>query len=497
MKLFLTGLLILAAGYFLYGSIVKKIIRPDDRQTPALTSFDGVDYLVLPNWKNMLIQLLNIAGIGPVIGVIGGILFGDIVFIIIPVGCVLMGAVHDFIAGMMSIRNNGANLTELIRLTAGKHLYRIFSAFLVIALLLVVAVFINVPAKLSSGLLGGGNSAFFWSVIGIFIYYICATMFPVDKIIGKVYPIFGALLLLGTAGLLVMLMIKAVQDPSLLVESEAFKSKMFTASDHKPILPLLFVTIACGILSGFHATQAPIVARTIKSEKEAFGVFFGMMIVEGFIAMVWSAGALAIYNMYPELIGTDPNGVLAKITNTFLKGNFSTVVVLSVIVLAITSGDTAMRSLRLSLAEMFHIDQKPLLPRIMLVLPLIVITAGLLFWSNKDGGSFQKLWTYFAWSNQVIAAFALLAAAIWLFAQKRPAFIAVMPGMFITFIVATYILWISPEHGGPVGLGLELYDAYMIAAFIAVCTFAWAKVRAAELEDKFQNNADLWKKTEK
>ena len=497
MKLFLTGLLILAAGYFLYGQIVKKIVKPDDRRTPALASCDGVDFLVLPNWKNMLIQLLNIAGIGPVIGVIGGILFGDIVFVIIPVGCVLMGAVHDFIAGMMSIRNNGANLTELVRLTTGKHLYRIFSVFLVIALLLVVAVFINIPAKLSAGLFGGGNDMFFWCVAAIFLYYICATMFPVDKIIGKIYPVFGALLLLGTAGLLVSLLFSAVKDPSLLVESEAFQSKMFTAAGHKPILPLLFVTIACGIISGFHATQAPIVARTIKHEKEAFGVFFGMMIVEGFIAMVWAAGALAIYNMNPELIGTDPNGVLAKITNTFLKGNFSTVVVASVIVLAITSGDTAMRSLRLSLAEMFKIDQKPILPRILVVLPLIAVTVGLLVWSNKDGGSFQKLWTYFAWSNQVIAAFALLAGSIWLFAQKKPAFITVMPGMFITFIVATYILWISPEHGGPVGLGLELSDAYMIAAFIAVCVFAWAKVRAGELEDVFQNGADLWKNTKK
>ena len=499
MKLFLTGLLILAAGYFLYGKIVKKIVSPDDRPTPAVTSFDGVDFMVLPNWKNMLIQLLNIAGIGPVIGVIGGILFGDIVFIIIPVGCVLMGAVHDFIAGMMSIRHNGANLTELVRLTTGKHLYRIFSAFLVLALLLVVAVFINIPAKLSAGLLGGGNTAFFWCISVIFIYYICATMFPVDKIIGKVYPIFGALLLLGTAGLLVSLMINAIKDPSLLIESEAFKNKMFTAANHKPILPLLFVTIACGIISGFHATQAPIVARTIKNEKEAFGVFFGMMIVEGFIAMVWAAGALAIYNMHPALIGTDPNGVLAKITNTFLKGNFSTVVVLSVIILAITSGDTAMRSLRLSLAEMFNISQKPILPRILVILPLIAVTAGLLFWSNKDGGSFQKLWTYFAWSNQVIAAFALLAGSIWLFARKKPAFITVMPGMFITFVVATYILWISPAHGGPVGLGLELYDAYMIAAFVAICTFAWAKVRGSELETTFQSaeNKDLWKKPEK
>ncbi|MBE6388977.1 MAG: carbon starvation protein A [Lentisphaerae bacterium] len=479
MKLFITGLIILAAGCWLYGGIVKRILKPDDRQTPAEKYYDAVDFLVLPNWKNMLIQLLNIAGIGPVIGVISGILFGDIVFVIIPVGCVLMGAVHDFVAGMMSMRHKGANLTELVRITAGKHLYRIFSAFLVLALLLVVAVFINVPARLSAGLIGG--ESFYWCVAAIFLYYICATLFPVDKIIGKIYPIFGGVLLLGTGALLISLLIHAFKEPSLLIESAEFQSKMFSPEKNQPILPMLFVTIACGILSGFHATQAPIVARTIKSEKQAFGVFFGMMIVEGFIAMVWSAGALAVYNMFPELIGSNPNGVLMEITGTFLTGNISTVVIISVIILAITSGDTAMRSLRLSLAEMFHIDQKPILPRLWVMLPLIALTAGLLFWSNQDGGSFQKLWTYFAWSNQVIAAFALLAGSIWLFALKRPAFITVMPGMFITFIVTTYILWISPEHGGPVGVGLELSDAYLIAGFVAITVFAWARIRGSEL----------------
>ena len=482
MKLFAAGLLVLAAGYFLYGSIVKKILRPDDRATPAVANPDGVDYVVLPHWKNMLIQLLNIAGIGPVIGVIGGILFGDIVFVIIPIGCVLMGAVHDYVAGMMSIRHNGANLTELVRITAGKGLHRIFSAFLILALLLVVAVFINIPAQLTAGLFGGGNSAFFISVALIFVYYIIATLFPVDKIIGKIYPVFGAVLLLGTLALFATLMISAVKDPSLLAESAAFKAKSFVSAANKPILPLLFVTIACGILSGFHATQAPIVARTIRNEKQGFGVFFGMMIVEGFIAMVWAAGALAVYNLSPALIGTNPNGVLAKITTHFLYSNISTVVVVSVIILAVTSGDTAMRSLRLSLAEMFNIDQKPLSRRLLLVLPLIAATAGLLFWSNADSGSFQKLWTYFAWSNQVIAVFALLAGSIYLFSLKRPAFITVMPGMFITFVVTTYILWTSPAHGGPPGLGLDLYDAYMFAAFFAVTLFVWARIRADEVK---------------
>ena len=482
MKLFIIGLIILAVGYFLYGNVVKRILQPDDRKTPSETENDGVDFVVLPNWKNMLIQLLNIAGIGPVIGVISGVLFGDVVFVIIPIGCVLMGAVHDFVAGMMSMRHKGANLTELVRITAGKHLYRVFSVFLVLALLLVVAVFINVPAKLTSGLFGGGSPAFYWSVIGIFIYYVCATLFPVDKIIGRIYPIFGGVLLLGTMALFVSLLWSSFQNPALLEESVEFRNGMFTAGQNMPILPMLFVTIACGILSGFHATQAPIVARTIKSEKQGFGVFFGMMVVEGFIAMVWAAGALAIYNLMPELIRTNPNSVLVKITGEFLNSNISKVVIISVIILAITSGDTAMRSLRLSLAEMFHIGQKRIAIRLLLVFPLIAATAGLLIWSNADGASFQKLWTYFAWSNQVIAAFALLAGSIYLFALKRPAFITVLPGMFITFVVTTYILWISPDHGGPVGLGLDLSDAYMIAGFVSAILYAWAKIRSKDVD---------------
>ena len=477
MKLFLTGMAVLIAGYFLYGSVVRAILAPGDRTTPAERCRDGVDFMVLPHWKNMLIQLLNIAGIGPVIGVIIGIRFGEIVFVIIPVGCIVMGAVHDYVAGMMSLRHDGANLPELVRMTAGRHVARVFGVFLCIALLLVVAVFVNVPAKLATTLVELPHE-FLLMVLVIFVYYVAATLFPVDKIIGRIYPLFGLLLILGTAALLAALLYNGSRDPALLTESAAFTAKKFTAANNHPLLPMLFVTIACGILSGFHATQAPIVARTMRSEKQGFGVFFRMMTVEGAIAMIWAAGALAVYNKFPELIGTDPNGVLAVIADTFLHDHVSSVVVASVIVLAVTSGDTAMRSLRLSLAESFHVNQKPVLLRLLLAAPLIVAVAGLLIWSNADSGSFDVLWTYFAWANQVRAAFALLAGSIYLFSLKRPAFITVIPGMFITFVVTTYILWTSPGHGGPIGLGLELRDAYIIAAFVALAVFAWARVRA-------------------
>ena len=481
MKLFLIGLFILVAGYFLYGRIIEKIFGPDDREVPAKKSFDGLDFLVLPDWKNKLIQLLNIAGVGPVIGVIIGIKFGDIVFLLIPIGCILAGAVHDFAAGMMSLRNNGANLTGLIKLTTGKKVYLVFSIFLIVALLLVVAVFITTPAQLLAGLIQW-KYALIASTVLIFVYYVAATMFPVDKIIGRIYPIFGGLLLLGTLALFGKLIYTAISDPAILTESAGFQQGKFTS----PIIPMLFVTIACGILSGFHATQAPIVARTMSSERQARGVFFGMMALEGFIAMVWAAGAMAIYNRAPELMGAGATNVLHKITAEFLGSNLSMVVVLSVIILAVTSGDTAMRSLRLSIAEMFNLDQKPIMNRLILMVPLIAAVIGLLIWSNVNAKSFQMLWNYFAWSNQVMAAFTFIAATIYLASRNKPFAVTALPGMFITFVVTSYIMWISPAHGGPLGFGLDLSDSYLIAGFAAIAIFTWAIMHGKENQGKFE-----------
>ncbi|MBR7107721.1 MAG: carbon starvation protein A [Lentisphaeria bacterium] len=481
MKLFVVGLLILLTGYFIYGKVIEKIFAPDDREVPATKYRDDLDYLVLPDWKNKLIQLLNIAGVGPVIGVIIGIKFGDIVFLLIPIGCILAGAVHDFTAGMMSLRNKGANLTGLVKLTAGKKLHLFFALFLCIALLLVVAVFITTPAQLLAGLLHF-KYALLASIIAIFIYYIAATLFPVDKIIGKIYPIFGGLLLLGTLALFGSLIWRALHTPAILAESPEFAAGKFTA----PIIPMLFVTIACGILSGFHATQAPIVARTISSERQAKGVFFGMMVLEGFIAMVWAAGALAVYNKAPEFMGKNATAVLHRITGEFLGSGLSLVVVLSVIVLAVTSGDTAMRSLRLSLAEMFNIDQKPVAKRLLVVFPLIAVVSGLLVWSSVDNKSFQMLWIYFVWSNQVIAVFTFLCGTIYLASKEKPVIVTALPGMFITFVVTSYILWISPAHGGPLGFGLDLFDAYMVAGFVSVLLFIWAIMRGRDNIGKFE-----------
>lgn len=471
---FTIGIVILCVGYLTYGRLVEGILGPDDRKTPANEYSDGVDFVVLPHWKNMLIQLLNIAGIGPVIGVIAGIKFGTIVFLLIPIGNIIGGATHDFISGMASLRNKGGNLPEFIRITLGQSTYRVFSVFAVFLLLLVVAVFINVPASLIDNSIVTGHS-FFWGAVGlIFLYYIIATMFPVDRIIGTCYPIFGGVLLLGTLALLISLGGKCFTDPTLLQESECFKGlKSSFLSDH-PIIPCLFVTIACGILSGFHATQSPIIARTMRSEREARSSFYGMMVLEGIIAMVWAGAALVVYNFHladpnvgVEYWTKSPNQILPDITNYFLGGGFGLITVIAVIVLAITSGDTAMRSLRLSIAEMFKIDQKPISNRIMVCIPLVMIVVILLWWSNLDKESFGKLWNYFAWGNQTLAVFTLGAGSVWLFAQKKNGWISVVPCFYMTFIVVAFILWTSPEHKGPQGGGLSLSVSFVLGALVA------------------------------
>ncbi|MFA6659807.1 MAG: carbon starvation CstA family protein [Victivallaceae bacterium] len=476
MLLFLSGIALLIIGYFTYGKFVERVIGIDDRETPAKTNFDGIDFLYLPHWKNMLIQLLNIAGVGPVIGVILGIKFGSITFLIIPLGNIIAGAVHDFLSGMMSLRHGGANLPALIRLTLGEVYYRFFSIFMTILLLLVVAVFINIPAGLINLMLP--DKEIFWiAVAAIFIYYICATLFPVDKIIGRIYPFFGMLLMLGTFALFIALMLECFGNPSLLAESTEFKKQMNTA----PVIPVLFVTIACGIISGFHATQSPIIARTMSSEHQGRQAFYGMMVIEGLIAMIWAAAGMAIYNLEPALMSAGATDVLKSITSHFLGGTMSALTIIGIVVLAVTSGDTAMRSLRLSLSEILNINQKPFKKRILLCLPLIIIVAALLWWSNLSAKSFANLWNYFAWGNQVLAASTLLAGVAWLHRQKKNTWIAAIPGAFMVFIIVSYILWVSPSKNGPVGFGLPLSISYIIAAVLSILSLLWAYSRRKRL----------------
>lgn len=476
MSWFLGGLAFLLAGYFVYGRVVEKVFGPDDRETPARANPDGVDIVPLPEWKNLLIQLLNIAGVGPVIGVILGIKFGKIALLIIPVGCVLMGAVHDFAAGMMSLRMNGANLPKIVREMLGARYARVFSWMMVLLLLLVVAVFINVPANLIDKAVLPDVQVFWPVVVAIFIYYIAATLFPVDKIIGRVYPIFGALLVIGSVAISIALVVAGVKSPEILNDCAGFAD----FQSKNPLFPCLFVTIACGIISGFHATQSPIVARTMTSERQAKATFFGMMVAEGVIAMIWAAAALAIYNIAPDNISLAGPAVLGNITKHFLGPWMGGVTVFAIVVLAITSGDTALRSSRLSISEMFGIDQMEVSNRVITCLPLIVAVTMLLWWSNQSAKSFSNLWNYFAWGNQMISATTLMAATVWLLKQgsRVASLVTLLPGAFMTVVVASFILW-TPGVGGqpwglvPGGLSLGVSIAGGIVAAVALSAYVF------------------------
>jgi len=485
MSWFLGGIAFLFVGYLAYGRFVERIIGPDDRKTPALAQPDGVDFVPMPKWKNLLIQLLNIAGIGPVVGVVLGIKFGKIALLIIPVGCVLMGAVHDFLAGMMSVRRNGANLPRLVTEFLGKGYASVFAWVMVVLLLLVVAVFINVPANIVDGTWFPKQQIFWWAVAGIFIYYIVATLFPVDKIIGRVYPVFGVLLIVGSLALAVALVVTGFQKPALFDDCAAFAD--FRARN--PLFPCLFVTIACGIISGFHATQSPIVARTIRSEREARATFFGMMIAEGVIAMIWASAALAIYNLDSNNLLLPGPVVLGNIATRFLGPWMGGVTVAAIIVLAITSGDTALRSSRLSVGEMCRIDQVGFAPRLMTCLPLVAVVTFLLWWSNRDAKTFNNLWNYFAWGNQMLSATTLMCGAVWLMRRghRFGAAIALLPGMFMTTVIVSFIFWTPGTGGQPWGFvpgGLPLSVSTAIGCAAAVVFAVYAIVRGRKGQDE-------------
>ena len=471
---FLIGIAILIGGYFTYGKFVEHVFGPDDRKTPALENPDGVDRVALPHWKNMLIQLLNIAGIGPVIGVILGIKFGAIVFILLPLGNVLGGAVHDYFSGMVSIRNNGMNVPALSRKFLGKGPSKVVMTLISVALILVGAVFTNTPAALiNTPILAGSavSPTLFWIAVAcIFAYYFASTFFPIDKIIGRIYPIFGGLLILASIGILVGI------APQLNVLDEFCLSDIASNFNkhpaHQPIIPMLFVTIACGIISGFHSTQSPLVARTEVTERTGRQTFYGMMIIEGLIGMVWAAGGMFIYHQMPELLtGASGVKVLSVLVSTVIPwAPISILVVVGVIVLAITSGDTSLRSLRLTIAELTGMEQTSIRNRLLLTVPMFAICAIIIFWSNLNPEGFNILWNYFSWSNQLMAVCSLCVATVYLRSKKKSLWIALIPCMFMTFITCDYILWVSPENlkGAPLGFGLDYKTALVIALHDAV-----------------------------
>lgn len=458
MTTFLIGLAILLVGGFAYGRFTEKVFQPDDRETPAIKNQDGVDYVPMDKKKNALIELLNIAGTGPILGPIQGILFGPLAFIMIPVGCVLGGAVHDYMSGMISLRSEGAQMPALIKRNLGGKVYSVYNVFVILLMILVGAVFIYTPGDLIVANVlhqeAIATNPVVWIVYAcIFAYYIIATLFPIDKIIGRVYPIFGCILLLSAIGIFFGLFVKGYQLDNLTMSTFGSMHPEGT-----PILPVFFVTVACGIVSGFHSTQATLIGRSVKSEKEGRFVFYDMMILEGFIAMIWAAAAMGIYNKGIDagLIGKP--AVIGLVANDMLGTIGGLIAVIGIIVLPITSGDTALRSARLMIADHLNISQKDMKNRLSLSLAIFAGVLVILIFAKLSPNGFKVLWQYFAWANQTIAVFAFAMIAIYLKRHGRAYLISLIPGMFYTYIIMSYIF------GAKIGFRLP----YMVANVIGV-----------------------------
>ncbi|MDA1523065.1 carbon starvation protein A [Bacillus cereus] len=448
---FLVSIVVLIIGYFTYGKFIEKIFGVNyKRKTPAYVNQDGVDYVPMDRRKNSMIQLLNIAGTGPIFGPILGALYGPVAFVWIVIGAIFAGAVHDYLTGMISIRNKGAHIPELAGKFLGNAMRHIVNVFSLLLLVLVGTVFITTPASLLDIVLQGKVSiTIILSVI--FVYYILSTILPIDKILGKIYPVLGALLLISAIGIGGMMIIKGSPIPELTFEN--------MHPDHAPIFPLLMLTITCGALSGFHATQSPIISRTLQTEKHGRYVFFGMMIAEAIIAMIWAAAAMSIfsYGELNELIksGT-PAAVVSEISKTMLGAVGGTIAVIGVIVLPITSGDTAFRAARSIIADYFNFNQTKLKNRLMIAIPLFVIAYGL---TKID---FTLLWRYFSWANQSTAAIALWIGTMYLFIKGKPYVVSLIPAIFMTLMTVIYIL------NAKIGFNIPLNTSYIIGAVITV-----------------------------
>ena len=436
-------LLALIIGYFTYGKLVERIFKPDNRQTPALVHPDGVDYMVLPTWKIFMIQFLNIAGVGPIFGAIMGAMFGTASYLWIVLGSIFAGAVHDYFSGMLSLRNDGESLPEIVGRYLGKSTKQIMRAFTVILMMLVGAVFVASPAGLLAKLTPESLDVTFWIIV-IFVYYILATLLPIDKIIGKVYPLFAIALIFMALGLLTMLYVNAPELPELWDTLE----NTHPHAETTPIFPMMFITIACGAISGFHATQSPLMARCMRSERHGRPIFYGAMITEGIVALIWAT--VATYFFHENGMGiSDASVVVFDISKEWLGTVGSILAILGVVAAPITSGDTAFRSARLIVADFLNFEQKSMKSRLYICVPIFFLASGLLLYSLRDADGFQVIWRYFAWANQTLAVFTLWTITVWLVQEKKgySFLVPFLPALFMTTVCATYIC-IAPEGFG-------------------------------------------------
>lgn len=436
---FIISLLALVAGYFIYGRIVERIFAPDNRPTPAVSKADGVDYIVMPGWKIFMIQFLNIAGTGPIFGAIMGAKFGPSAYLWIVFGCIFAGAMHDYLSGMLSIRHGGAGLPELVGHYLGGGTKKVMLVFSVFMLIMVGAVFVYSPALILGALSGGGTTwVYIWCGI-IFVYYFLATMLPIDKIIGKIYPLFAIAMLFMAVALLVVLIIKWPQLPEL---TDGL-SNMSPAAG--PIFPCLFITIACGAISGFHATQSPLMARCMAHEKQGRPLFYGAMITEGIVALIWATvSSYFFYGGAAQELGAPLTLQAPEVVTTVSPGWLGifggALAMLGVVAAPITSGDTALRSARLIIAEFMNIEQHSIRRRIYICLPLFLVTFGFLWFNIADADGFNIIWGWFGWANQTLAVFTLWALTVYLARKSKPYIITLVPAIFMTAVCSSFIL---------------------------------------------------------
>ena len=453
MLTFVIALIVLVLGYVFYGKFIERLFGADpNREVPAKSMADGVDYIAMPTWKAYMIQFLNIAGLGPIFGAIMGAKFGTGAYLWIVFGTIFAGSVHDYLSGMISMRHGGESLPQLIGRYLGGSVQKVFIIFSMVLLVLVGAVFVSQPADILARLTPKTLGVNWWIGI-IFIYYLIATLFPIDKIIGKFYPIFGAALLFMAFGIMVALFVNRPELPEIW---NGFGTKY----DKNPIFPMMFISIACGAISGFHATQSPLMARCMTNETKGRIVFYGAMISEGIVALIWAAAATAYFGEH----GTDQGAaaIVLEISKTWLGKVGGLLAILGVVVAPISSGDTALRSARLIIADFFHIKQKSIGSRLAISVPLFIITLGALLYSLRDKEGFNIIWRYFAWSNQTLAVFTLWAVTVYLTQHKKNVLVTLIPAMFMTIVTVTYI-FMAPE-----GFRLAPWIAYIIAGVVSL-----------------------------
>ncbi len=467
----------LILGYLFYGRFIAHMFGPDDRVTPAVAKADGIDFIALPNWKVFMIQFLNIAGTGPIFGAIMGAKFGPVAYLWIVLGCIFAGAVHDYLSGMLSMRHGGASLPELVGEYLGKTTKVIMLVFTVLLLIMVGTVFVYSPAEILHTL---GGETLMWVGI-IFVYYVIATMLPIDKIIGKIYPLFAFSLLFMAAALMIVLFIKMPHLPELWTNFYNMGKEAQPEKWTDAIFPALFITIACGAISGFHATQSPLMARCVKDEKMGRPIFYGAMITEGIVALIWASVSMWFFYGEPtpgyELIAgaekgfyTSAPAVVNLVCNDWLGVAGAILAMLGVVAAPITSGDTAFRSARLIVAEWLKMNQRPIAKRLLICVPLFAISIAMLVWQVENPDGFNTIWQYFGWSNQALSVFTLWTVTVYLVRHKKCFWVTLIPALFMTTVCSTYA-FVSKQMLGMGDIGYIPGVACLVVA--CICFALW------------------------